>query len=470
MNKRVQDKWTMEDIEAAIRHMHQSHEKLNHVVTFVDPRKQLLDVAEGPFHQVPIALKDNVNTKGILTTASSKILSDYVPVYDATITKKLREAGAVVIAKTSLDELGMGGTNLSAATGPVLNPYDLSRISGGSSGGSAVAVASGDVPFAIGSDTGDSVRKPASFCGITGTKPTYGRISRYGIIPYASSLDHVAFFTRNVKDAAIGLGVLAGRDDHDMTSSFLPVDDYENYDANIEGKVFGVLKSVTDYIEDARVLALFDQLLDKLKAKGAIIKEVEIPYNLMKAVWSTYNILSNCEATANHSNLDGLRFGVGVSGESVEEVMTKSRTQGLSFYIRRRFVTGSYGLLQENQEKLFKKAQRVRRLIVEAYRQCFEAADVVLAPASGRIATKLSGSDSDPMSDESLIVENWLVLGNFSGYPSVTLPMGFVDECPIGVNLNTLPFTEKQLFGYCAAVEEVTGYADMVKEVGKDEL
>jgi len=205
-------------------------EKLNAIVSFVDPLSRLEELKQadtnGKMYGIPIVLKDNVNTKGILTTAGSHILGNYIAQYDATIVEKLTAAGAVLIAKSSLDEFGMGGTNLSAATGPVYNPYDLSRMSGGSSGGSAVLVASGVVPFAIGSDTGDSVRKPASFNGVVGFKPTYGRISRYGIIPYASSLDHVAFFTRNVADAATSLEVLAGRDDRDMTSLDLPVAPY----------------------------------------------------------------------------------------------------------------------------------------------------------------------------------------------------------------------------------------------------
>lgn len=199
------------------------NEKLNAVVTFCDDENALKELEkidkDAPLYGVPVVLKDNVSTKGIRTTASSRILDNYVPVFDATIVTKLKEAGALIVAKASMDELGMGGTNINAYTGKVNNPWDLSRISGGSSGGSAVLVASGLVPLAIGTDTGDSVRKPASYCGVVGVKPTYGRISRYGIIPYASSLDHVGYFTSNIEDAAISLEVLAGRDNKDMTSS-----------------------------------------------------------------------------------------------------------------------------------------------------------------------------------------------------------------------------------------------------------
>ncbi|MBR5004979.1 MAG: Asp-tRNA(Asn)/Glu-tRNA(Gln) amidotransferase subunit GatA, partial [Erysipelotrichaceae bacterium] len=251
-------------LEAAEK-AHEAHEKLNAVVTFIDPAEQISNLneyKEGLMYGVPVALKDNVNTKGIRTTASSRILDNYVPVYDATIVKKLREAGAVFVAKTSMDELAMGGTNLTAATGPVLNPYDTTCISGGSSGGSAVLVAEGVVPMAIGTDTGDSIRKPASYCNIVGFKPTYGRISRYGIIPYSSSLDHVGTFTRTVKDAALALEVLAGRDDLDMTSSNLPVEHYlDAVKGEVAGKKITVIKNIIDAIENQETLKCFENVV-----------------------------------------------------------------------------------------------------------------------------------------------------------------------------------------------------------------
>ena len=223
-----------------------AQKKLNAIVTFIDPSEQIEAVKKMdeslPLYGVPIAIKDNFNTKGIRTTASSRILDNYVPIYDATVIKKLKDAGAILFAKTSMDELGMGGTNLNAYTGKVNNPYDVSRISGGSSGGSAALVAEGIVPVAMGTDTGDSIRKPAAYCGVVGFKPTYGRISRYGVIPYASSLDHVGFFTTCIEDAARMLQVCAGRDDHDMTSSYEKIEEYEkNLNSDILGKKIAVL-------------------------------------------------------------------------------------------------------------------------------------------------------------------------------------------------------------------------------------
>ncbi len=457
------------DIAKAIASMKRDQEALNAVVTWVDPAPQLEDLAkhkDGLMQGVPIVLKDNVSTKGIRTTASSKILDNYVPVYDATIVRKLRDAGAIVVAKSSMDELAMGGTNLTAYTGPVHNPYDIQRMSGGSSGGSAALVASGAVPFAIGSDTGDSVRKPAAFCGVIGVKPTYGRISRYGIIPYSSSLDHVGYFTRTIEDAAIALEVLAGRDEKDMTSSTRPVERYsEGLNQDLHGKKIGILKNVVDANHNEKTKALFDDHVKSLEAAGAEVVPITMNEDLLMAILPTYYLIANCEATANHSNLDGVRFGVREPGKTLEELMVNSRTQGLSSFIRKRFVIGSYGLLDENQERLFRKAQRVRRLIVEDFAKALASVDAIMALASSDIAPKLDDHSLDNLSNTYLIAENFMVLGNFSGYPSVTLPIGLVDGCPIGVNYTAKPFREKELFSLLSGVESLTGCKGMVKEV-----
>ena len=446
------------------------NDKLNAVVTFVDPSTQLEKLNEidpsAKMYGVPIVLKDNVNTKGILTSAGSRILANYVPQYDATIVQKLRAAGAVLIAKASLDEFGMGGTNLSAATGPVYNPYDLTRMSGGSSGGSAVLVAAGVVPFAIGSDTGDSVRKPASFNGIIGFKPTYGRISRYGIIPYASSLDHVAFFTRNVHDTAIALEVLAGRDDRDMTSLDLPVPPYADLlNSELRGKKIGVLVNVVRAITNPQIQLLFAQLIEKLKSNGAEIVEIEMHEDLLNAILPTYYIIANAEATANHSNLDGLRFGVQKPGTDVDEVMSASRTAGFGKLIRKRFVIGSYALFVENQDKLFRKAQKVRRLIVDELKKALSQVDGLIAPASAGVAPKLANHSLDQLSSTYLIAENYMVMGNFSGCPSITLPIGYCDGLPVGVNLTCKLFDEQSTLDLALAIEQATGLADQIKEV-----
>ncbi len=460
----------IESVNQSLEKMKKDQEILNAVVTFVDPQEQLKEFdskIDGKMAGVPIALKDNVITKGIRTTGSSKILDNYIPIYDAHITEKLKEAGAIIIAKASMDELGMGGSNRNAATGPVANPWDTSRIAGGSSGGSAALVASGVVPFAIGTDTGDSVRKPAAYCGIIGVKPTYGRISRYGIIPYASSLDHVGYFTTNVYDAAVGLEVLAGRDDRDMTSANEKVEEYsELLTGNIQGKTIGIFKNVVDSSTNIEVNEQFNQLVEKLKSKGAIFKEIYLNQELLRAILPTYYLIANCEATANHANLDALRFGVQQEGETAEEIMMKSRTEGFGLFLRKRLMVGSYGLFIENQEKLFNKAKRVRRLLVEELKKAMEEVDCLIAPATPTIAGKIEDTSlSQDVSDENLVSDNFMILGNFSGYPSMTLPMGFSEGCPTAINITCRPFEEVLMFNVAQMIEENTGLKDQVAEV-----
>lgn len=454
----------------AIEKMKMLQKDLNAVVTFVEVEDQLQALEhrskDGKLYGVPVVLKDNINWKNEVTSASSCILSNYISVYDATVSEKLKEAGAIVIAKASMDELGMGGTNLSAFTGKVNNPYDTSRISGGSSGGSAVLTAADCTPIALGTDTGDSIRKPAAYNGVIGLKPTYGRISRYGVIPYASSLDHVGFFTTCVEDAALTLEVLAGRDDKDMTSSYEEVPSYTSQlNSNIEGKTIAIFDNVQKHLKDERIKENFNELIKKLERRGAKIKHISIDETLLEAILPTYFIIANAEATANHSNLDGIRFGKREDGTSVEEVMMNTRTKGFSPSIRNRFVVGSYSLFTENQEKLLKKAQKVRRLLVNEVRKVLEECDVMIASAAGTIAPHPEHLEVEKLSKSYLISENHMILHNFSGYPSMTLPSGFVDQLPIGVNISAKPFQEQMLFNIGKAIEEETGLKGIVAEV-----
>lgn len=460
------DRMNKIDIESRVYEAYEkakeSQERLNAVVTFVDPKDQLEALKEvdekAPMYGMPVVLKDNVNTKGIRTTASSRILDNYMPVYNAHIVDKLEKAGAIVIAKSSMDELGMGGTNRNAYTGPVHNAWDNTRISGGSSGGSAALVAAGVVPFAIGTDTGDSVRKPAAYNGIIGMKPTYGRISRYGIIPYASSLDHVGYFTTSIKDAAVALEVLAGRDDCDMTSSFEKVEAYSsNLNSDLRGKRIAILDNVQEAIEDEEIRQNFDSLMKKLQARGAVVEHVRMDDQLMNALLPTYYIIANAEATANHSNLDGIRFGMREDGESVEDVMINTRTKGFCSYVRKRFVIGSYSLFVENQDKIFRKAQKVRRLIVNDLKQILDQYDVVIASAAGTIAPLVDESKDSHLGADNNVAENHMVLGNFSGYPSITVPTGFSKGMPIAINMSAKAFDEQTLFNIGLAIEEETG-------------
>lgn len=427
-----------------------------------------LDVKENEILKgIPGVFKDNYNTKGIKTTASSKMLEDYISVYNATVVDKLYEAGISLIGKSSMDELAMGGTNKSALTGPVFNPWDSSRIAGGSSGGSAALVGSGVVPFALGSDTGDSIRKPAGFCGVVGFKPTWGRISRFGVIPYASSLDHVGAFTRNVRDMAIVTEALAGRDDRDMTSSNLPVPHYlENLTNDIKGMKIAVLTTVSDEIRNKDIKENFEHVIATLKELGAEVGEVTIPQYLARAILPTYTIIANSEATSNHSCLDGIKYGDRQPGSSTDEVMINSRTDGFGAHIKRRFILGNLALATENQERMFRKAQRVRRLIVEELNKIYSEYDIILTPNSGSVAPKLDEANDDRLSDEYIILENHLALGNFAGTPSISIPSGFSDKMPIAVNLMGRVFEEQTVLNAAYALEQALGFANQYSREG----
>lgn len=333
------------------------------------------------------------------------------------------------------------------------NAWDQDRIAGGSSGGSAVLTARAAAPLAIGTDTGDSVRKPASYNGVVGVKPTYGRISRYGIIPYASSLDHVGYFTTSVKDAAAALEILAGRDDHDMTSSLEPVGEYEAcLNPNLAGKKIAVFDTVADALRDEAIAAAFQKLVSDLESAGAEVTHVTMPEQLMDLIAPVYKTIANSEAAANHSNLDGIRFGVRKPGESVEDVMTASRTAGFSSYVRARFVIGSYSLFEENQDRLFRKAQKIRRLICEAYASLFRNVDAVICPAAPTVAPLLAES-SDVRFGQDEFVEEHMQLANFSGYPSMVIPLGKKDGLPFAVEIAAKPFEEQTMFDVAAGME-----------------
>lgn len=413
------------------------NEDYNNFVTILDkleynPNKNSL------LNGIPYALKDNFSTKDILTTGSSNILKDYIPIYNSTVYQKLINAGCVLVGKTTLDELAMGGTGTTCHTGVVRNIWDKKRMVGGSSAGSANAVASGIVPFAIGSDTGDSVRKPASYVGIVGFKPTYGRISRYGLFAFASSLDHVGIFARNVKDIAIVTDVLKGKDTNDMTS--LEDDNIkyaDNLDNEIKGRKLFYIKEVinvkTNNKETEEIIKKFMDNIDKLRELGFVIEEVSIDKKLLEAVYPTYNIISCAEATSNNANLTGILYGPRSDKDNINDMIFDARTKGFSELIKRRFVIGSYVLQKENQDKLFLNACRVRRIIVDKINDLFKEYDGYILPTCG-IAPLLEDA-SDKLTEEYLILENHLQIGNFGGFPSITIPCGYVNNMPISINL-----------------------------------
>lgn len=420
---------------------------------------------------IPYVLKDNFSTKGIPTTASSNILNGYTPIFSSEVYNRLNNAGAILIAKTTLDELAMGGSGTTGHLGKTYNPWDPSHTHqvGGSSCGSAAACAASIVPFAIGSDTGDSVRKPASHAALVGLKPTWGRISRFGLFPFAPSMDHVAFFTRTVEDSAIVLEALAGRDLKDSTSSTAEVENYsKNISSNLKGKSIAVIKEIEDSISNKEIKSVFEATLKKMKDAGATINYVSMDEKLCKAIYPTYIVISCCEATSNNANLDGIKFGPRADGDSYESVMTNSRTNGFSELIKRRFIIGSYSLLRDNRAETFEKAQRCRRLIVDATNKILESNDGILLPASPTTAPLFKGGSSDKLSNEYLIADNWMAIGNFAGLPSITVPMGFENGLPFGVNLTCKKFAEGEAFNIAAGIENITGLKGIsAKKEGK---
>lgn len=425
----------------------------------------ITEVKEDEFFKgIPYFAKDNISTKGIVTCASSKILEGYSPIYDASVITMLKAKGAILIGKTTLDELAMGGTGTTGHKGVTTNPYDKNRIVGGSSCGSASAVASGIVPFALGSDTGDSVRKPAAYAGLVGYKPTWGRISRYGLFSFATSLDTIAYFTRSVEDSAKLLEVLAGPDQNDLSSSEEKVPQYSEYLSRNPKIRIGYFPNLVKDIKDQEIINKYKDLLESLKNSGHELIEYEFPQVLLNAIYPTYMILSCSEATSNNANLDGIKFGPGVEdAKDYEDYIVKVRTKGFSNMIKRRFVIGSFSLLANNQNELFTRAQKARRIIVNEMENFFKKADALLLPAAPTIAPRID-SVSNSWSKEPDYLENHLGLANLAGCPSLTLPLGFSNDLPIAINLTAAPFDDKTIFSLGQEIEDITGLQGLVKE------
>lgn len=427
------------------------------------------EVTDNVLSGIPYVAKDNLSTKDVLSTASSNTLKDYIPYFDATVIKRLKKCGAVLVGKSAMDELGMGGTGTTAHTGVVRNPWDKTRITAGSSAGSAAIVASGVVPFALGSDTGDSVRKPAAYCGIVGYKPTYGAISRFGLFPFASSLDHVGVLTRSVRDAAIVVDNVLGIDENDMTSIDLEPNLTNNLDNDIKGKKIFYIKNLLDSLseteETKKILKKFDETINHLEKLGCTVSGIDIDLKLLKAIFPTYISISCAEATSNDSNLTGIIFGPRGEGDNYIDMIKNHRTKGFSSLIKRRFVIGSFVLQKENQEKYFLNAKRVRRLITNKMNELFKDYDAMIMPASSKIAPKIELANELITGNEQ-ILENLMAIGNFGGYPSITIPNGFVNNMPIGVNITGNIMCDKGVLNIANKLESTYDYKNQIaKEV-----
>ncbi len=383
---------------------------------------------------MPVAVKDNICTNGIRTSCGSRILGNYKAHYDATAVERLNAAGAVMIGKTNMDEFAMGSSNESSAFGPVKNPWDTSRVPGGSSGGSAVAVASGVVRAALGSETGGSVRQPASLCGIYGLKPTYGRISRYGLVAFASSLDNIAIFGAEARDVAAVLGVIAGRDERDSTSADVPVPDYTSTlgDA-IDGKKIGIPRALFGEGLDAEVRNAVENAIDNYRSLGAEIVDVELPH--AKYGIAVYYIIATAEASSNLARFDGVRYGFRAEDvSSLRQMYFKTREEGFGAEVKRRIMLGTYVLSSGYYDAYYAKAQKVRALVKRDYQQAFASCDAILTPTSPSVAFKIGEKTDDPLA--MYLNDIYTVSANLAGIPGISIPCGISSEgLPIGFQL-----------------------------------
>ena len=408
--------------------------------------------ANSPLNGVGIAVKDNICTKDLQTTCGSRILHNYKAQYNATAIERLNAAGAIVIGKTNMDEFAMGSSNETSAFGPVKNPWDTSRVPGGSSGGSAVAVASGVVRVALGSETGGSVRQPASMCGVIGLKPTYGRISRYGLVAFASSLDNIGIFGQSAKDAAGVLGVIAGRDGRDATSGDVPVPDYlSEIDNDIRGKRIGVPRALFGKGLDDEVRDSVLQSIENFKSLGAEIVDVELPH--AKYGIAVYYIIATAEASANLARYDGVRFGFRADGaNALRDMYLKTREQGFGEEVKRRIMLGTYVLSSGYYDAYYSKAQKVRTLVKQDYQKAFTKCDAIITPTSPSVAFKLGEKSSDPLA--MYLNDVYTVSANLAGVPGISVPCGLAaDGMPIGLQLIGNFWSESQLLNLASRYE-----------------
>jgi aspartyl-tRNA(Asn)/glutamyl-tRNA(Gln) amidotransferase subunit A len=398
------------------------------------------------FAGIPVALKDNICAKGRPTTAGSRILEGFVAPYDATVTKKLEEQGAIIVGKTNLDEFAMGSSNETSHFGAVLNPHDIERTPGGSSGGSAAAVAANLCAAALGSDTGGSIRQPASHCGVVGLKPTYGRVSRYGLIAFASSLDQIGPMTRSVADAAVLLGALAGHDPRDATSAEVDVPNFATHlDEGVEGLTLGLPEEYFEAaagIDDA-VATNVREAVEELERRGADVVDISLPHT--EYAVSTYYLIATAEASSNLARYDGVRYGHRAEAESLEQMYERTRAEGFGDEVKRRIMLGTYVLSAGYYDKYYRKAQKVRTLIRQDFERAFEDVDVIVTPTAPTPAFELGEKTDDPL--QMYLEDIFTISCNLAGIPGMSVPCGTnADGLPVGLQLLAPSWREDLLF------------------------
>lgn len=409
-----------------------------------------------PLRGVPIALKDNIVSRGELTTAASKILKGYKGTYDATVVKKLKDAHIPLVGKTNMDEFAMGSSNENSSFKSVSNPWDLDRVPGGSSGGAAAAVASLEVPIALGSDTGGSVRQPAALTGTIGLKPTYGRVSRYGLMAFSSSLDQIGIIARSSEDIAKTLGIIAGFDENDLTTLDVEVPDYASLlNRDIKGLKIGISQEFFNGLNE-KVKNVIDEALNTLVSLGAELVNIDLKY--MKYSISTYYIISSAEASSNLSRYDGVRYGYRAESDNIEDMYVKTRSEGFGNEVKRRIMIGSYVLSSGFYDAYFKKASQVRRLIKDDFQNAFKDVDIIITPTTPTTAFKKGEKSSKPI--EMYLSDIYTVSVSLAGLPAMSVPAGFVDGLPVGIQLIGNYFKEDMLLNIGHIYEKERGEID----------
>jgi aspartyl-tRNA(Asn)/glutamyl-tRNA(Gln) amidotransferase subunit A len=410
-----------------------------------------------PLAGVPMAIKDNICTDGIKTTCASKMLENFVPPYNATVVNRLFNSGAVMVGKTNMDEFAMGSSTESSAFKKTKNPWDIERIPGGSSGGSASAVASGQAYYSLGSDTGGSVKQPASMCGLVGLRPTYGRISRYGLIAFGSSLDQVGIFTKSAMDCALVLNEMAGKDEMDGTSANVEVSDYtKNLNKNIKNLKIGIPKEYFGEGIDSDVKKAVLSGIEVLKSLGAKVKEVSLPHT--EYAIATYYVVAPSEASSNLSRFDGIRYGYRSSEyDSLEELYIKSRSEGFGEEVKRRIMLGTYALSAGYYDAYYKKSLQVRTLIKHDFVKAFNDVDIIIAPTAPNVAFKLGEKTDDPLA---MYMEDACTIPScLAGLPGLSIPCGFKNGLPIGMQLIGNYFDENTLLNVAHVFESATDFS-----------
>ena len=392
------------------------------------------------FYAIPIAVKDNISTKGIKTTCASKILENFVPVYDATVIERLNTQGYIITGKTNLDEFAMGSSTENSAFFTTKNPWDLERVPGGSSGGSAAVVASGAVPISLGSDTGGSIRQPAAFCGIVGLKPTYGRVSRYGLVAFASSLDQIGPFSRYVEDTALIMNVISGKDSKDSTSKDIPVPNFlEEIKKDVKGLKIGLPQEFFTEELNPQIKEIILNAVKQLEKEGLSVEWISLPYS--KYAIETYYIIAPSEASSNLARFDGVRYGYRTKDyKDLEEMYSKTRDEGFGAEVKRRIMVGTYALSSGYYDAYYLKAQKVRTLIYQDYMKAFEKVDVIITPTTPDVAFKIGEKSSDPI--QMYLSDIFTVSANMATLPAVSIPCGFKDNLPVGMQIIGKPFDE----------------------------